>query len=301
MAGVEMRARRLVALCDVLGFREFVSREDLGALVERYRALLARTDYETRLSMTRFAPGTEETLRFEVEREVFSDTILLWSPTLEAASDEDLVNASVFLTVVSRLVGSGIVAALPLRIGVAYGECFIDPEAHIYVGQAVVDAYVTEQRQDWIGAACHRTCLETPFGSDLALLSETYQVLGGMIEGDIPVKKKPEGPALSYTLDWPHFIPRGVHRRQLEHLLEHGRKAFAYDRRKSRKWSRALRFFKERRRAHESGRFSPGGMLLEVLRRFEEGGPEERAGFLEALSQMKAAIDAVARTQQDAE
>jgi hypothetical protein len=108
-----------------------------------------------------------------------------------------------------------------------------------------------------------------------------------MIPADIPVKKKPDGPPLTHTLDWPYFIPKGLDRRRFENLVEHGRKAFVQNPRFSRKWSRALRFFKERRRAHESGRFSPGGMLLEVLRRFEEGSPEERAGFLEGLSQMK--------------
>lgn len=296
-----MKARRLIALCDVLGFRKFVRTEELGALAERYRALLARTRYETRLSITRLAAGTEETFSLGAESQVFSDTILVWSRALETGSDEDFANASVFLTAVSRLVASGIVAALPLRIGVAYGECFIDPEAHIYVGQPIVDAYVTEQRQDWIGAACHPTCLETPFGSELASLSDNYQVLGGMIRGDIPVKKKPDGPPLTHTLDWPYFIPKGLDRQQLEYLLEQGRKAFAQDRRISRKWSRALRFFKESRRAHEAGRFSPGGMFLELSRRFEEGSLEEKAGLLEALSEMNTAIDAVPRTQQDSE
>lgn len=124
---------------------------------------------------------------------------------------------------------------------------------------------------------------------------------GGIITAEIPVKKKPDEPRLFHTLDWPYFIPKGLDRRQLEHLLEQGRKAFASNRRFSRKWSRALRFFKERRREHESGRFSPGGLFLELSRRFEEGSVEEKAEFLKALSEMNAAIDAVPRTQQDSE
>lgn len=232
---------------------------------------------------------------------MFSDTILVWSAGLEAGSDEEFAQASVFLTAISRLVASGIAAALPLRIGVAYGECLIDPEGHIYVGQAIVDAYVTEQRQDWIGAACHPTCLETPFGSSLASLSDHYGALGGMIRGAIPVKNKPDGPPLTHTLDWPYFIPKGVDRQELECLLEQGWKAFAGNRRISRKWSRARRFFRERRRAHESGRFSTGGMLLELSKLSEEGSPEERALLLEGLSKIRLAIAAALKSQQDSE
>lgn len=52
---------------------------------------------------------------------------------------------------------------LPFRVGVAFGECFIDQETNRYLGQPIIDAYLVEQNQQWFGGACHPNCDEAPF------------------------------------------------------------------------------------------------------------------------------------------
>ncbi len=49
---------------------------------------------------------------------------------------------------------------LPFRIGVAYGEVHIEPGRNLFLGQPLVDAYLTERTQDWLGGALHSSAAE---------------------------------------------------------------------------------------------------------------------------------------------
>jgi hypothetical protein len=176
MNGDELR--RYVAICDVLGFSERVKVSDLKTLVNEYEQLLAEVRSCTSFPITKIAvgslndPGPVEMGNYNIDYCIFSDSIILWSEAIVSSCAEGLspypwAPGWLFFFALSRLVGIGLIKGLPLRIGVAFGESVMDAYRRIYVGKAVVDAYETEHRQEWIGVACHPSCLDAPYNDQL--------------------------------------------------------------------------------------------------------------------------------------
>jgi hypothetical protein len=89
--------------------------------------------------------------------------------------------------------------SLPLRIGIAFGECTIDPENDIYIGQPIVDAHRIEQRQEWIGGAFHPSCW------NLGKFQERIENTATAINYPVPVKPNASGPPLAHALNWTIF------------------------------------------------------------------------------------------------
>jgi hypothetical protein len=84
----------------------------------------------------------------------FSDTIVLWTPPVKRGdSDFDFHVFCHLCKTVADLICRALVNNMPLRGGIAVGECHIESNPKILVGQAIVDAHAIEQAQDWIGAA----------------------------------------------------------------------------------------------------------------------------------------------------
>ena len=107
---------------------------------------------------------------------VFSDSIIVWSPKLKLGGQW----AYGFFLTLAQLVLFGLRAGLPIRVGVAFGEFIADTRRSVYLGRALVDAYETEQQQDWIGGAYHPSCHNAP-PSGLALVILAEKTLpGGM-------------------------------------------------------------------------------------------------------------------------
>jgi hypothetical protein len=99
-----------------------------------------------------------------VRAAVFSDTILLYSlPLHPTRTLLDIGVTSCFFDVCSNLFAESSRHDMPLRIGIACGETYIDPEKSIFLGSPIVAAHETEQAQDWIGGACHSSCDEAPY------------------------------------------------------------------------------------------------------------------------------------------
>lgn len=89
-----------------------------------------------------------------IRKLLFSDTIFLWSD--EVAEDgirrESRLNS--FITTVGQIILKGLVLGIPLRVGLAYGEVFVDSRKLVVVGRPVVDAHNVEKSRDWIGGLC---------------------------------------------------------------------------------------------------------------------------------------------------
>lgn len=179
---------RFVAVADVLGFSHLVRRIPLADLIQRYEQLIAASRPRNRAITTQdLVTGELRTERTGIDYAVFSDTILLWS-----GSDQWSVQA--FFEHLSALISQSIRFALPLRVGIAYGECEISPRANLYLGSAIVDAHQTEAMQEWIGGACHATCHEYPW-FDYYIVHEFDMA----VEYNIPTKS---GPSLGMVLNW---------------------------------------------------------------------------------------------------
>ena len=174
----------LIAMCDVLGFTSLVATTPLDAIHDRYLALLAELEPHP---LFRMKAGTYER-EIVLNRVVFSDTILMWAPVGETME----LLPSVLGRIMARAMGS-----MPLRAGLAFGDCVIDPASELYVGQPIIDAYHTEQAQEWVGGAFHPSCWRRPGLRDV--LCRGYE--RSAVEYPVPVK--PGAEPLDYALNWP--------------------------------------------------------------------------------------------------
>lgn len=155
---------RFVAVSDVLGFTRLIETTSLRELSERY-CRLTEAARPRNLSITTQSLSTSETnsATTDVGHAVFSDTILFWS-----SSDHWSVQA--FFEHLTTIISESVHHALPLRVGIAYGKCEVNVTKNIYIGTPIVNAYRTEQQQEWIGGACHFSCLDNPWFCYYAML-----------------------------------------------------------------------------------------------------------------------------------
>lgn len=192
--------RRYVAMCDVLGFTALNKKVESGELGldelgQRYYALLEETDKNReydRLTFTRDQPP--EVTFCRVPWAVFSDTILLW---LDACDEENHWGAvNQFFSILAISVLASIHLEMPLRIGIAYGECYIDTRASIFLGPPIVNAYDTERSQNWVGGALHPSCTIAPGFEKLIQvgLAVPFQIPTHKVDGSVQ--------PLIYALNW---------------------------------------------------------------------------------------------------
>ncbi len=182
----------LIAVCDVLGFSNLIRTRTLAEVYDRYVKL--RTQIENVAPLTGFAPRVEQPFVVQ-DAVVFSDTVLLWAPANGAME--------VLAMNLCPLIGHALKVGLPLRVGVALGECVIDPANDIFIGEPIVDAYETEKRQDWMGGAYHPSCWGPP--GFLERLCRWHWA----VKYPVPVKTlkagEQVGPPLEYAVGWPLF------------------------------------------------------------------------------------------------
>ena len=181
-------ASYLVAMCDVLGFTNLVATATLEEIGRRYLAMVAELGPHP---LFRIRTDTHER-ELVLNRVVFSDTILFWAPAGQAME--------LLPHVLARIMGRSL-ETMPLRAGLAFGQCIIDPANELYIGQPIIDAYHTEQVQEWIGGAFHPSCWNRP-GLREALCGGRAP---SAVEYAIPVKAdgRRGGMSLEHALNWP--------------------------------------------------------------------------------------------------
>lgn len=152
-----MTANRMVAVCDVLGFKRLVydaPLERVGGAMTHLRRMLT---YAVRHEDPKGEPPTMAELRGQanVEIVVFSDTIFLFAKDDGDDAVRELIEAVGWL-----LFGTTISSVVGLRAGLAYGEVLLEPENDIFVGKPIVDAHLLETQQEWSGATLCETAVE---------------------------------------------------------------------------------------------------------------------------------------------
>ncbi len=156
--------QRLVAIADILGFKALVQTMRADALAEQVWEIVQAAEATKERRSAVYVGGSKVLDRsFHIEMLHFSDTIAFWSepiPQGGARTTETVI--STFIDYVAEVAFRSFVSNLPLRIGMSCGSVFADPARRIIVGQAVVDAYLTEQEQDWIGGAFHASFPVSP-------------------------------------------------------------------------------------------------------------------------------------------
>jgi hypothetical protein len=180
-------AKHLVAIADILGFTSLVSREPASELAERVYEIVELANAHKEKTWDVSSAGADLVSgSTTVEMLHFSDTLLFWSdapdPTNHSTADTHILS---FTRYVADIAFYAFLRNLPLRVGFAFGDLFADRARGIVVGQAVVDAYATEQAQEWIGGAFHSSY---PYPSHCG------------VRYDVPIK--PGYPRLERALEW---------------------------------------------------------------------------------------------------
>ncbi len=143
--------KRMVAVCDILGFSKTVFETPLelvvnGPLNKFYNALLFAIEQKLPSNGNLALANLQSQNRVGVQW--FSDTVLIYSIDDSQKSLQELLQTIswlLFITVFNR--------HIRIRVGISYGDVYIDNENKIYVGPAIVEAYKMEQAQEWSGGA----------------------------------------------------------------------------------------------------------------------------------------------------
>ena len=143
---------RMVACCDILGFKKLVKSKPLdellkGELARFYELLIfsLTQKWKDLKDLAQFPEFRGEQKRVRIAW--FSDTYLICG-----INDDEDSHYNVIETV-AWLVSVTMDTQTPVRAGVAYGEFYDKPENELYVGKALVEAYELEQAQEWVGGA----------------------------------------------------------------------------------------------------------------------------------------------------
>jgi hypothetical protein len=147
-----MKGKRFVAVADILGFKALLTRVPLEEIASRIALLLdgvSSLNVRFVQASDRLRPGV-----FRPKSANFSDSLVLWSDILEDFADNlRFATGRMFAQCLAELLGRAFVSGMPLRIGVAFGETYVDPERNIVIGQPLVEAFALEKAQEWIGGA----------------------------------------------------------------------------------------------------------------------------------------------------
>lgn len=178
-----------------------------------------------------------------VEYTIFSDTILMWTQPIGDGSNMSPFLRQLFTSSINKLIGMSIFRDMPIRAGVAYGRTAIMPSRRIFVGMPIINAYKTEQSQDWIGVALHSSCNRDPLLHYLQTTTshgDRQTFFGGIVEYKVPPNSNPRITGLHWSLDWPNAVPKEV-----EEFLIHGMNDPRNQRYRT-KWEHALTFYRHR-------------------------------------------------------
>jgi hypothetical protein len=144
-----MVEKAMVAVCDILGFRELVKRSTFEELVNRHIASILNVQKGIPKQETSTPPTHEQIFRDRlVGHAFFSDTVLLYSLSEDKYGYENLIDVTMYLIAYPILWPE-----YRFRVGISYGEFYRDAENNVYAGKALVEAYELEKSQDWCGGA----------------------------------------------------------------------------------------------------------------------------------------------------
>lgn len=140
----------MVAVCDVLGFKNLVMNSSADVLHKQLGILRKILGFSTAHGEYPSSAPSLKVVRNQSRVGVawFSDTILLY-----ALDDSKLSQRNLLETVGWLLFATIPGTRVRLRAGIAYGELFVDPENESYLGKAIVEAHQLEQVQEWAGGA----------------------------------------------------------------------------------------------------------------------------------------------------
>ncbi len=188
-----MYSNSMIAVCDILGFRNLVQDNPLEDVVDKALNWFRQALYH---SIRKDGWPSEAPPLREIQEQAnvgvawFSDTILLYTLKDDDESVRALVSSVGWLTFETILAGT-----MRVRSGISYGKVYLNPENALYVGTPIIEAYEMEQSQAWCGAALTAAAVaRVPSwarGGEFADWS--------LVPYDVPLK---QGPIRTLAVNW---------------------------------------------------------------------------------------------------
>ncbi len=181
----------LVALVDVLGFKNKLKKLPVEAVVRLYEELIDRILTATNIETSHISSSGIYVTTHKIKFVIASDSIFLWQEITSKDLNEPPLseNKLHFINAVELLLINALLMEMPVRVGIAYGDCFIDEKSRIFIGQPIVGAYQIEDNQEWIGCGIHDSAME---------LFKKSPDLYTIIEYNVPTKVK----EIQHTIKW---------------------------------------------------------------------------------------------------
>jgi hypothetical protein len=179
---------RLIALGDILGFKDTLRTTPLATVVNEYLGYFRKALQHTlQLDGWPTAPLEFPDLqsKAKIGLEWFSDTIILYTTDESNAAALNLIS-----TVTWLLFETMYHPSVRLRFGIDYGELFVSPNAGQHVGNGLVGAHELERTQEWAGGAITRRAFDR-----LDQDARHYLV-------DYPVPVKDDEHATMHAINW---------------------------------------------------------------------------------------------------
>ena len=183
--------KRFVAFFDILGFGSWV--ETAGSMevftyVRGFLNLMVRASLPGSVVNPDMSVDVPES---DLGYVTFSDSIVFFS------RDDSYDCLKTMLAVCGEFMNAVICGpSRMIRGAIAYGEFYVDPEANAYVGQALIDVYRLEGRQDWLALSMHDSLVALPqFTRALA------EHPGYIVRPLVPLCDSEEMP---YCINWAH-------------------------------------------------------------------------------------------------
>jgi hypothetical protein len=173
-----MSENRLVAVCDILGYSNLVREHSLQELIEYHLGNILNVIKSS-------IPSNEEIINSPTQLALlktgivghvsFSDTVIIYSLNDGRDGRKNVLDA------VYRLL------CIPMntpyyryRVGISYGDMYVDRDKSIYIGKALIEAHDLEVLQEWSGAALTESA---------ANMFKDYSPENSMlVEYDVPIK-----------------------------------------------------------------------------------------------------------------
>lgn len=170
-----------LALFDILGFKQIIESQPLD------KAIKSLGNLEQIVNDLLCREGKGSPNRLEVRW--FQDTLIIIS-----AGDKNQQLSSL-IQYCSTLLASTFSEGIFLRGAVTHGEVYITPTAAL--GKPIIDAYVMEQNQDWIGCWVDLECIKAASRETKHWLAESIIIL------PYPVPFKNGALRSEFVLNWP--------------------------------------------------------------------------------------------------
>jgi hypothetical protein len=197
-----LKSKRMVAVCDILGFSNLVETSDLDTVVikavEWFRKALHHSLHKKNFPQE--IPVFKELESHEhIGVAWFSDTIFFYTK-----GDTDDSIRELLATVAWLLFETHMQGVTRVRVGIAYGDVFIDPDNSLYVGQPIIEAHQLEQQQQWSGGALAESAYER-----IPLVARSGQYADWwIVPYEVPLKEK--GPTNMLAVNW----NQGIHNKK---------------------------------------------------------------------------------------